>query len=147
MICMSQEPIVVEETYPVPPSRIWKALTDLAEMKLWYFDLTAFEARPGFRFEFAGQGTKGEKYIHHCEVKTAEPPKKLSYSWQYENTPGYSQVTFDLNPDGNGTRVRVTHAGTESFGEAGPDFARESFTAGWTSILRESLKKHLAAHP
>jgi len=66
--------------------------------------------------------------------------KKLVYSWRYDGYEGNSIVTFELFEEGNTTRVKLTHAGLETFPKDKPDFARESFVKGWTYIIGTSLK-------
>jgi hypothetical protein len=46
-----------------------------------------------------------------------------------------------LFPEGNKTRVRLTHEGLESFSANGPDFVKENFQQGWTDIIGISLKE------
>ena len=140
---MNNQPFVIERVYNAPASRIWKALTDKNEMEKWYFKLSDFKAERGFEFTFPGEGRKGEKYIHHCKVTDVIAEKKLSYSWAYEGYPGNSEVTFELFPEGDKTRLRLTHAGLETFPQDNSDFARESFTEGWTYITGTSLKEYL----
>ena len=36
------EAVVIERTFAAPVARVWKALTDVGEMKQWYFDLKEF---------------------------------------------------------------------------------------------------------
>jgi uncharacterized protein YndB with AHSA1/START domain len=141
---MNNEPFVIERTYNAPIAKVWKAITDREQMKQWYFDIAEFKAETGFKFQFSGKGSKGEQYLHLCEVKEVVPNKKLSYSWTYDNYEGYSVVTFELFDEGGGTRLKLTHEGLESF-PALPDFARESFAAGWTQIIGTSLKDYVEA--
>jgi hypothetical protein len=65
----------------------------------------------------------------------------LAYTWRYKGYPGSSQVIFELFASGNQTQLKVMHMGVDSFAANGPDFARESFGAGWTYILGTSLKQ------
>jgi uncharacterized protein YndB with AHSA1/START domain len=141
----TNEPFVIERVLDAPVEKVWRAISDRDEMKKWYFDLDAFRPEPGFTFQFAGQGRNGEEYIHLCEVKEVIPRQKLSYSWTYKGLEGYSLVTFELTPDGNKTKIKLTHTGLESFHQNGGDFAKESFAAGWTEIMGTQLPKHLAA--
>ena len=136
---MQQQPFLIERTYNAPIAKVWKAITDRDQMKEWYFDLAEFRAEEGFEFQFSGQGKKGEEYIHLCKVTEVIPEKKLSYSWRYEGLPGASVVTFELFPEGEKTRVKLTHEGLESFAANGSDFAKESFAEGWTMIIGTSL--------
>lgn len=137
---MNNEPFVIERTYNAPVEKVWRAITDRDQMKQWYFDIAEFKAEAGFKFQFSGKGSKGELYLHLCEVKEVIPNKKLSYSWTYDNYEGYSVVTFELFGENGTTRLKLTHEGLETF-PALPDFAKESFTAGWTEIIGTSLKK------
>jgi uncharacterized protein YndB with AHSA1/START domain len=112
-------------------------------MKQWYFDLDEFRPEVGFEFQFTGEGHKGDKYLHLCKVVEAIPQQKLSYSWCYDQLKGYSVVTFELFPEGDTTRLKLTHEGIESFRENGPDFAQESFMQGWTELIGTLLKNFL----
>ena len=138
---MANQMVQIESNYNAPVLTVWEALTVKDRMKQWYFDVGAFTPEVGFEFKFTGQGKKGEKYIHLCEVKEVIPQEKLSYSWQYEGLPGYSTVTFELFPAEDKTGIKLTHEGLESFGPNGSDFAVESFLEGWNIIIEESLKE------
>jgi uncharacterized protein YndB with AHSA1/START domain len=139
---MNNEPFVIERTYNAPSHVVWEAITRKEKMKEWYFDLAEFQAVEGFEFEFSG-GSEEKTYLHLCKVTEVIPGKKLSYSWRYEGYPGYSVVTFELFPEGNKTRLKLTHAGLETFPADTKDFARESFAAGWTDIIGKHLKEYL----
>lgn len=138
---MSSTSFVIERTYNAPLEKVWNALTEKDEMKQWYFALDDFKPEVGFEFSFAGQGRKGEKYIHRCKITEVVKHKKLAYSWTYENNPGYSEVLFELFDEGGKTRLRLTHSGLDSFAQSGPDFARDSFAAGWTELIGTLLKQ------
>jgi uncharacterized protein YndB with AHSA1/START domain len=140
---MSNTPFVIERTYNSPVDKVWDAITNVQKMREWYFDLPAFEAKVGFTFSFRGKGSKGEEYIHLCEVVEVVELKKISYTWKYEGYPGNSTVSFELFPENGQTRIRLTHAGLESFPQNTPDFAVSSFAAGWNEIIGKSLKEYL----
>jgi uncharacterized protein YndB with AHSA1/START domain len=137
---MKGQPIVIERVYEAPVDRVWKALTDKEQMKKWYFQVSDFEPVVGFEFQFSG-GTKTETYIHLCKVTQVVPGRKIAYTWRYEGYEGISEVSFELFPEGvKKTRLVLTHEGIESFPKQ-PNFGRESFTAGWTSITGKMLKE------
>ena len=69
--------------------------------------------------------------------------RKLTYSWQYEGLPGSTFVTFELFPEGDKTKLRLTHTGLETFSNNGPDFQRTSFAGGWTALIGTNLKEFL----
>lgn len=138
-------PIVIEKNVNAHVSRVWRALTDLAEMRQWYFPIDAFEPKPGWDFNFYA-GPPHRRYHHCCTIIDAVPNARLSYTWRYpELCPGCNTlVTWELRAGGdNNTRVRLTHTGVDAFPKSDPNFARASFVAGWTHILGKSLKPHV----
>ena len=38
--------VVLERTFDAPIERVWNALTDVEQMRQWYFDLKEFKADP-----------------------------------------------------------------------------------------------------
>lgn len=139
---MSTNPFVIERTYDAPVEKVWKAITDLDQMKKWYFpDMKGFKPVVGAEFTFTGEN-KGVIYIHLCKVTEVEPLKKLRHSWRYEGQPGNSFVTWELFSSGSKTTVRLTHEGLETFPDS-PDFAKKNFEAGWTEIVGKMLKEFL----
>jgi uncharacterized protein YndB with AHSA1/START domain len=128
-------PIIIERTFKAPASMIWKALTDKDEMKNWYFDIPEFKPVEGLEFSFlAGQDEK--KYLHLCKITEVVDGKKMTYSWRYDGYDGNSFVTFELFPEKNSTRLKLTHAGLDSFPAiTNPDLAKENFVIGWTYIM------------
>jgi len=129
------EAVIIERTFTAPVARVWKALTDVEEMRRWYFDLEEFKPEVGFEFEFTVEH-EGMKYHHLCRVTEVIPQKKLSYTWRYKGHEGDSLVTFELFAEGEKTRLKLTHEGLETFPKL-PAFARENFKQGWTSIASE----------
>ncbi len=139
---MKKDDVIVEKTYNAPVAKVWKAITDRDQMKQWYFDIPAFKPEVGFEFQFTGQGKDCVDYVHLCRITEIIPEKKLVHSWRYEGIPGDSYVTFELFPEGDKTRLRLTHQGLESFAViSNESFARESFLEGWTYIIQTSLKE------
>jgi uncharacterized protein YndB with AHSA1/START domain len=134
----TQEPFVIERTLNAPVEKVWQALTNRDLMKQWYFDIAEFKPEPGFEFQFEG-GTEENVYVHLCKIIEVIPNKKLSYSWTYKGYDGYSVVTFELFPENEKTKLKLTHEGLETF-PAIKDFAKENFVMGWTQIIGTSLK-------
>jgi uncharacterized protein YndB with AHSA1/START domain len=132
------EAVVIERTFDAPIARVWKALTDVDDMRRWYFDLREFKPEVGFEFEFTVEH-EGFKYSHICEITEVIPQKKLAYTWRYQGHEGDSLVTFELFADGEKTRLKLTHVGLETFPKL-PAFARKNFMKGWTEIIGASLK-------
>jgi len=139
---MKPEPFSIERILNAPASVVWKAITDKKHMKQWYFDLSEFKPEVGFQFQFYGVGHQGDRYLHLCQVTEVIPEKKLVYSWQYDGYEGLSFVCFELFAIGEKTKVKLTHAGLETF-PVHPDFAKESFAQGWTSLIGTLLKDYV----
>jgi len=133
------EAVVIERTFNAPVARVWKALTDVDEMRLWYFDLKEFNPEPGFEFEFIVEH-EGMKYHHLCKITEVIPQRKIAYTWRYKGYEGDSLVTIELFAEGDKTRLKLTHEGLETFPKT-PAFARKNFEAGWTNIIGSSLKE------
>lgn len=133
------EGVVVERTFDAPITRVWKALTDVNEMRQWYFDLKEFKPEVGFEFEFVVEH-EGTTYHHLCRVTEVLPQQKIAYTWRYKAEPGDSLVTFELFDVGKKTRVKLTHTGIETFPKT-PAYARKNFEAGWTAIIGSELKQ------
>ena len=133
------EPIVMERTLDAPVDRVWTALTDVNEMREWYFDLKEFKPEIGFEFEFVVEH-EGNNYHHLCKVSEVIPKKKIAYTWRYKDEPGNSLVTFEISPEGDKTRLKLTHSGIETFPKT-PAYARKNFESGWTQIIGSELKQ------
>jgi uncharacterized protein YndB with AHSA1/START domain len=132
---LAEATVAIERTFNASIERVWNALTDVREMRQWYFDLKEFKPEVGFEFEFVVEH-EGMKYHHLCRVTESVPLRKIAYTWRYKGEPGESLVTFELSSDGSKTKLRLTHEGLETF-PATPAFARKNFEAGWTSLATE----------
>ena len=108
------EALIVERTFNAPVGRVWTALTDVNEMRQWYFDIKEFNPEIGCEFEFVVEH-EGNTYHHLCKVTEVVPEKKIAYTWRYKGEPGDSLVTFELFPERDKTRLKVTHTGIETF--------------------------------
>lgn len=133
------EAVVIERTYDAPVTRVWKALTDVDQIRQWYFDLKEFKPEVSFEFSFVVEH-EGNTYHHLCRVTDVIPQKKIAYTWRYKGEPGDSLLTFELFPQGNKTRLKLTHTGIETFPKT-PAYARKNFEAGWTAIIGSELKR------
>ena|SRR5262249_50990567 len=133
--------VIIERTLNAPIARVWQALTDVDQMREWYFDLKEFKPQVGFEFEFVVEH-EGNRYHHLCRVTDVVPQKRIAYTWRYKGEPGDSLVTIELFPESNMTRLRLTHEGLDTFPKT-PAYARKNFEAGWTAIIGTELKEFL----
>jgi uncharacterized protein YndB with AHSA1/START domain len=133
------EAVVIERTLNAPVARVWSALTDVDQMRQWYFDLKEFKPDVGFEFEFIVEH-EGMKYHHLCRVTEVIPQKRIAYTWRYKGHEGDSLVTLELAATGEKTRLKLTHEGLETFPKTAA-FARKNFVEGWTTLIGSSLKE------
>ncbi len=137
------QPIIVEQSFNAPIERVWNAITDVAQMRQWYFDnIPAFKAEVGFETQFDVQ-TEQRIFRHIWKVTEVVPQKLISYTWKYEGYPGDSQVMFELFKGNQSTKLRLTHQIKESFPQDIPEFSRESGIEGWKYFIQNSLKEFL----
>jgi len=138
------DPIIIERTFNVPAEKVWEAITDINQMKQWYFpQLENFKPEEGFETEF-NVHHEGKDYFHIWQVKEVVPLKKISVEWKYRGYPGNSLVSFELFAEGNKTKLVLTHEGIETFNpERYPELAKQNFVAGWTQFMDKELKEFL----
>lgn len=139
---MKNQPLVVERLLNAPVNKVWEALTVKEKMRTWYFDVSDFKPEVGFAFTFECED-KGVLFLHLCKVTAVEPNRKLSYTWKYQDFEGESLLSFELQPEGNKTRLILTHEGLETFPQHLESFTRESFTGGWDYFINKALPKYL----
>jgi uncharacterized protein YndB with AHSA1/START domain len=123
--------VVFERRFEVPPERVWRALTDPEELAGWLAPAT-IDLRVGgllvFRFEDGDErGT----------ITELREPELIAYTWNEGETD--SLVRFELEPDGDGTRLMLRH----TF-EGEVDLS--SYGGGWHHHL-EQLIAQMAGTP
>jgi uncharacterized protein YndB with AHSA1/START domain len=84
-----------------PIERVWRSVTEPGELAHWFPSEVSGELRVGgtLRFSFPGHelpDTEGE-------VTEFDPPRRLAFWW------GPELLRFELEPDGDGTLLRLTH--------------------------------------
>jgi len=138
------QPVILERTFNATVEQVWEALTNVEQMKQWYFpQLNDFRPDPGFTTEF-NVHHEGKDWLHVWKIAEVVPLKKISLEWKFSGYPGNSLLTFELFPEGRQTKLVLTHEGIESFlPEQNPGLARENFVLGWTEFMDNGLKNFL----
>lgn len=139
----NEKPVIIENSFNVSIERVWKAITDIDEMKLWYFgNIDSFKPEVGSKSRFAVQS--GERiFTHLWEVTEVEDLRRITYNWKYKEHAGDSFVTFELSEIGLITNLKLTLNIVEDFNEEIPEFKRESCVGGWNYFINERLKEYL----
>jgi len=129
--------IVVEDVLPNPPEKVWRALTTAELIGRWLMP-NDFEPVVGKRFTFTSRPIGDWDGIVHCEVMEVVPQRRLVYSWKGGTDSNNAQanfasrldsvVTWTLQPEGSGTKLRMVHTG---FRLPQNDFAYDAMSPGW----------------
>jgi len=136
-------PVVVEHTFKTTMQKVWSAITDLDEMRQWYFDqLEDFRPEVGFKTQFVVQ-VEGRIFTHLWEVTQVKPLQKITYNWKFLEYPGSGDVTFELLPEQDYVMVRLVNNVIEDFPDNIPEFKRESCVQGWEYFIGQTLKEYL----
>lgn len=136
-------PIVVEAKFHKSAHNLWKALTNINEMKKWYFEvLDDFQAVVGFKTAFKVH-SENRVFTHQWEVLEVIPEKKITYSWHFLEYPGASTSTFEVMKKNDGSALKLTILVQEDFPEDIPEFKRESCIEGWNYFIHGNLKEYL----
>jgi len=120
--------IQLEHVYAHPPSAVWKVLTDPALVARWW---APGDVRPivGHRFEL----DMGPWGMQPCEVLRVEDERLLQY--RFATTSLDTTITWELTPEGDGTRLTLRHEGFDLDSPMGRQ-AFEGMKPGWPGLLR-----------
>lgn len=138
------QPIIIEQTFNVPVTIMWNAITSLKEMQLWYFNnIPEFKAEVGFEVPPFLVASGERNFTHIWKINEAIINKKLTYSWQYKEYSGVSKSIFELLEYNGKTTLKVTCIGLHTFPNDVPEFSRESCLNGWNYFIKERLDSYI----
>ena len=113
--------IRIARDYPYPVPVVWRALTDPALIPQWTATGAGahpegFAPVPGTRFRFVAKPRPGWSGVVNCEVLAAHEPDLLRYTWADAGGGEQTEVTYRLEPSGDGTRFTYEHIGFTGLG-------------------------------
>ncbi len=120
-----------------PPLEVWQALTTADGLSSWFGERASIDLRPGgsATMTFAGGMTV------EMRVERVEEPTVFAYTWRLpdlpEDDPRRTYVEFTLEPDNDGTLLRVIESG---FAQLPVDRRRQTYDShseGWWRELGE----------
>jgi len=151
IITSDQDAVVSEIQIAAPPERVFQALTDAAQLRRWFTNVSCpihlweMDARPGGRYRYTTE--KGTVVVNnvsefecHGEILEYDPPRLLAYTWianWHDDKTRRTVVRWDLAPKSGGTHVKVTHSDL-----AQEPTARKEYSGGWPGVV-EQLKKFI----
>jgi uncharacterized protein YndB with AHSA1/START domain len=125
------------------PDRVWRALTNPAELSAWFQVTIEGEIAPGQEVWMTSShaGCAGQRF----RVRFVEMTPPVRFVWQWN--PGavdpnidYSReprttVTFTLEPSATGTRLSVAETGFDEISLARRAKVYEDNSQGWSEVL------------
>ncbi|MFN2472914.1 MAG: SRPBCC family protein [Sphingomicrobium sp.] len=139
-------------TLDAPLDRVWRALTDYREFGQWF----GVALDQPFSAGAASTGhitSKGYEHIRWmAAVEAIEQPSRFTFRWHpyaidpkrdYSNEPT-TLVAFHLEPEGEGTRLRVIERGFDTLPDSRRDEAFRMNSNGWAAQMR-NIRDHLAS--
>src|SRR5579863_3613772 len=120
-----------ETTFAAPPSRVYRALSDLKQFAEWTGAPASGDSTEGAAFSAFGGHITGR----HVELV---PDKRVVQAWRAKTWPEgvYSIVRFELHVDGEGTKLVFDHDGF-------PEDEREHLSNGWRAQYWDKIAKHI----
>jgi uncharacterized protein YndB with AHSA1/START domain len=131
--------LLFETIYPVPPERVWQALTDSRALAEWLME-NDFAPRVGHSFTFRTPPRPGFDGIVRCTVLELDPPRRLAYSWLGGPLKRPTTVTWTLAAVPEGTRLRLEHTG---FAGASGFVVSALLGRGWRGLVEHELREWL----
>lgn len=136
---------LVEEIWiDAPPERVFRALTDPAELTAWWGVADAYQTteatvdlRVGGRYRLTGPSEGRGTFAVEGVYRAVEPATRLEFTWDpdWDDDARDSVVEVVLEARDGGTRLIVTHTGFAS------PRARDDHRQGWPVVL-SALKRH-----
>jgi uncharacterized protein YndB with AHSA1/START domain len=118
-----------ERTFQVSasPERVWRALTDPAELAVWHGRAERFEAVVGGRIRFADPGYEPVEGV----VEEVVPAERI----RWRTSADAVVITETLEADGRGTRITIV----EERAMQPSDHEREASRLGWDESLADLM--------
>ena len=115
-----------------PPERVWRALTELSDLRRWLFPSAEADVRAGGFWRFTFPHWPSARGLHHPALNFGGPIVELVpgsvLAVQFE-PPYWGVLRFEIAAAGDGTDLRVTQRGF-----AGNEDWLADFRGGWGSF-------------
>jgi uncharacterized protein YndB with AHSA1/START domain len=99
---------------PVPPNRVWEALTRPEQLSAWFGTHASLDLRPGGALSFSWDQLE----LHGTNsgvIEVVEPPHRFAWRWRSgPHDEPMTRVEFTLEVHPQGTRLRMVESGFAS---------------------------------
>jgi uncharacterized protein YndB with AHSA1/START domain len=143
-VTRDQDAIITEIQIAAPPERVFKAISDAAELKQWFTSpecpAKSWEFDPRVDGAYRYETESGSIVVNgvtefkcHGHITEFDPPKVLAYTWYanwHDDSTIQTLVRWELTPRLNGTHVKVTHSGLSDL-----PVARKDYSGGWPGVI------------
>ncbi|MFE9255672.1 SRPBCC domain-containing protein [Streptomyces sp. NPDC006879] len=134
--------VTLERHIRASPETVFDFFTDRDKWLSWMGADGAFSFVPGGSYRTRVNG----EHIASGRFLVVEPPERLVLTWGWEGgptpvPPGSSTVEITLEPDGDGTLLRLVHSGLPSSG------ACEAHAEGWRHYLGRLCQRAEGGNP
>jgi uncharacterized protein YndB with AHSA1/START domain len=137
-----------------PPERVWRALTDAAELLAWFRVRIEGEIAAGNEVWMTSVLPQHAGQRWPVRIVELTPPRRVVWQWhpgEVDPALDYSReprttVTFTLEPSGQGTRLSVAETGFDAIALERRAKAYADNTQGWTEVLVWLQRYVEAAH-
>ena len=133
--------------FPLSPQRVWRAITEPAELSKWFSDHVqmVFAVGEEIVFEWDQYGTATGR------IELIEPPQTFAFRWRAHNVAGdepltavnSTLVTFTVTPAGSGASLTVVESGFANLPQALRARTFQENSSGWRAEF-EDLRLYLA---
>jgi uncharacterized protein YndB with AHSA1/START domain len=126
------EPIVKEIRIEARPETVFGFFTEPDKLTRWLAAEATTDPRPG-GINHQTHHSQGRDYYMRGEFVEVTPPSRVVFTWGFENddvtiNPGDSTVEVTLEPDGDGTLLRLVHSDL-------PEASWKDHDEGWGELL------------
>jgi uncharacterized protein YndB with AHSA1/START domain len=103
-----------------PIEKVWRALSEPGELGHWFPSKVELDLAPGGKIRFIEESDEYPSL--DGEITDLDPPRLIAFTWDTDH------LRWDLQPDGDGTLLTLTHTFDDRYGAA-------SFASGWTGCI------------
>jgi uncharacterized protein YndB with AHSA1/START domain len=132
----AEESVVVVRTIHAPPSKVFAAWIDAAQLQRWLAPIAQADGRVGGHFRLEVQTADGS-HVVDGEYRELVPAWRIVMTWVYEGPMlptgrEPTNVTVELRPSGPNTEVSVQHEGLKN-----PTYRDAIRQGAWTEALTQ----------